>query len=89
MAFRRILMPQMIRHALPGFGNNWLVLLKTTALVSIIGLEDMVRMGSLAAGTTKAPFTFYMAVSIIFLFFTAVSTGLLKLIERKFSIQAR
>ncbi len=89
LAFRRILMPQMIRHALPGFGNNWLVLLKTTALVSIIGLEDMVRMGSLAAGTTKMPFTFYMAVSIIFLFFTAVSTGILKLVERKFSIQAR
>ncbi|ORT50104.1 ABC transporter [Vibrio sp. qd031] len=89
MTFRRILLPQMIRHALPGFGNNWLVLLKTTALVSIIGLEDMVRVSSLAAGTTKAPFTFYMAVSIIFLFFTSVSTGLLKLVERKFSIQAR
>ncbi|MPW36758.1 ABC transporter permease [Vibrio sp. B1Z05] len=89
LAFRRILLPQMIRHALPGFGNNWLVLLKTTALVSIIGLEDMVRVSSLAAGTTKMPFTFYMAVSIIFLIFTAVSTGLLKLVERKFSIQAR
>jgi len=89
MSFRRILLPQMIRHALPGFGNNWLVLLKTTALVSIIGLEDMVRMSSLAAGTTKMPFTFYMAVAIIFLFFTSVSTGLLKLVERKFSIHAR
>ncbi|OBT13950.1 ABC transporter [Vibrio sp. UCD-FRSSP16_10] len=89
LAFRRILLPQMIRHALPGFGNNWLVLLKTTALVSIIGLEDMVRVSSLAAGTTKMPFTFYMAVSIIFLLFTAVSTGLLKIVERKFSIQAR
>ncbi|AIU67258.1 ABC transporter [Vibrio coralliilyticus] len=89
LAFRRILLPQMIRHALPGFGNNWLVLLKTTALVSIIGLEDMVRMSSLAAGSTKMPFTFYMAVAIIFLFFTSVSTGLLKLVERKFSIHAR
>ncbi|MGR5320355.1 ABC transporter permease [Vibrio alfacsensis] len=89
MSFRRILLPQMIRHALPGFGNNWLVLLKTTALVSIIGLEDMVRISSLAAGTTKMPFTFYMAVAIIFLFFTSVSTGLLKLVERKFSIHAR
>ncbi|WP_261817146.1 ABC transporter permease [Vibrio gallicus] len=89
LAFKRVLFPQMIRHALPGFGNNWLVLLKTTALVSLIGLEDMVRVGSLAAGTTKMPFTFYMAVSIIFLFFTAVSTGILKLVERKFSIQAR
>ncbi|MGP8308202.1 ABC transporter permease [Vibrio sp. YIC-376] len=89
LSFRRILLPQMIRHALPGFGNNWLVLLKTTALVSIIGLDDMVRMSSLAAGSTKMPFTFYMAVAIIFLFFTSVSTGLLKLVERKFSIHAR
>ncbi len=69
MSFRRILLPQMIRHAIPGFGNNWLVLLKTTALVSIIGLEDMVRISSLAAGSTKMPFTFYMAVAIIFLVF--------------------
>ncbi len=87
MSFRRILLPQMIRHAIPGFGNNWLVLLKTTAL--IIGLEDMVRISSLAAGSTKMPFTFYMAVAIIFLFFTSVSTGLLKLLERKFSIHTR
>ncbi|EGR2391083.1 ABC transporter permease [Vibrio cholerae] len=89
MSFRRILLPQIIRHAIPGFGNNWLVLLKTTALVSIIGLEDMVRISSLAAGSTKMPFTFYMAVAIIFLFFTSVSTGLLKLLERKFSIHTR
>lgn len=89
MSFRRILLPQMIRHALPGFGNNWLVLLKTTALVSIIGLEDMVRVSALAAGSTKMPFTFYMAVALIFLFFTSVSTGLLKVVERKFSIHAR
>lgn len=89
LAFRRILLPQMIRHALPGFGNNWLVLLKTTALVSIIGLDDMVRVSSLAAGSTKMPFTFYMSVALIFLFFTSVSTGLLKVVERKFSIHAR
>lgn len=89
LAFRRILLPQMIRHALPGFGNNWLVLLKTTALVSIIGLEDMVRVSALAAGSTKMPFTFYMTVAVIFLLFTSVSTGLLKLVERKFSIHTR
>ncbi|NIY81518.1 ABC transporter permease [Vibrio hepatarius] len=89
LSFRRILLPQMIRHALPGFGNNWLVLLKTTALVSIIGLEDMVRVSSLAAGSTKMPFTFYMVVAIIFLLFTSISTGLLKVVERKFSIHAR
>ena len=89
LAFRRILLPQMIRQALPGFGNNWLVLLKTNALVSIICLEDMLRVSALAAGSTKMPFTFYMTVALIFLFFTSVSTGLLKLVERKFSIHAR
>ena len=56
--FLRILLPQMIRHAIPGFGNNWLVLVKTTALVSIIGLDDMVRKAALAAGATRKPFTF-------------------------------
>ena len=87
--FRRVLFPQMVRHALPGFGNNWLVLLKTTALVSVIGLDDMVRKAALAAGTTQLPFTFYMAVAFIFLVFTAISTTLLKWAERHYSIQTR
>ncbi|MGF1833812.1 ABC transporter permease [Photobacterium sanguinicancri] len=89
LAFRRVLFPQMIRHALPGFGNNWLVLLKTTALVSIIGLDDMVRKGSLAAGTTQMPFTFYMTIAVIFLLFTTLSTSALKWAERRFSIHTR
>ncbi|WP_194704529.1 MULTISPECIES: ABC transporter permease [Vibrio] len=89
LAFRRILLPQMIRHAIPGFGNNWLVLLKTTALVSIIGLDDMVRVGALAAGSTKMPFTFYMTIAVIFLFFTSVSIALLRLLERKYTLHTR
>ena len=87
--FRRVLFPQMVRHALPGFGNNWLVLMKTTALVSVIGLDDMVRKAGLAAGTTQLPFTFYMAVALIFLVFTAFSTTLLKWAERHYAIQTR
>lgn len=87
--FSRVLFPQMMRHALPGLGNNWLVLLKTTALVSVIGLDDMVRKAGLAAGSTQLPFTFYMAVALIFLLFTAVSTTLLKWLERRYAIQTR
>ncbi len=83
--FRRILFPQMMRHALPGFGNNWLVLLKTTALVSVIGLDDMVRKASLAAGATQKPFTFYLLVAAIFLAFTTLSTLLLQWAERRYS----
>lgn len=89
LVFRRILFPQMMRHALPGLGNNWLVLLKTTALVSIIGLDDMVRKASLAAGATQLPFTFYLAVAIIFLLFTTLSTSMLKWAERHYAIQTR
>ena len=86
---RRILLPQMMRHALPGLGNNWLVLLKTTALVSIIGLDDMVRKAGLAAGATQLPFTFYMAVALTFLFFTTVSTSLLRWAERHYALHTR
>ena len=49
LVFRRIRFPQMMRHALPGISNNWMVLLKTTALVSVIGLSDMVRVAAEAS----------------------------------------
>jgi arginine/ornithine transport system permease protein len=87
--FRRILLPQMVRHALPGFGNNWLVLVKTTALVSIIGLDDMVRKASMAAGATRLPFTFYVVVAINFLLITTVSIYLLKYLEERYSLGVR
>ncbi|MGD8242742.1 MAG: ABC transporter permease [Desulfobacterales bacterium] len=83
--FRRILMPQMIRHAIPGFGNNWLVLVKTTALVSIIGLDDMVRKASLAAGATRLPFTFYLVVAFNYLIITSISVYLLRWLETRYS----
>ncbi len=83
--FRRILFPQMVRHALPGFGNNWLVLIKTTALVSIIGLDDLVRKAYLASGATKKPFTFYMVVAINYLAITSVSIFVLNLLEKKYN----
>ncbi len=89
MVFRRILLPQMVRHALPGFGNNWLVLIKTTALVSIIGLDDMVRKAAMAAGATRKPFTFYVAVAINYLLITTVSIYILKYLEKRYSVGVR
>jgi len=83
--FFRILLPQMVRHAIPGFGNNWLVLTKATALVSIIGLDDMVRKASLAAGATRMPFTFYAAVAGIYLMITTISIYLLRWLENRYS----
>ena len=83
--FFRILFPQMLRHALPGFGNNWLVLVKATALVSVIGLDDMVRKAALAAGATRMPFTFYLVVAINYLIITTVSVYLLGWLEKRYS----
>ncbi len=82
----RILLPQMVRHAIPGFGNNWLVLTKATALVSIIGLDDMVRKASLASGATRMPFTFYSVVAINYLIITTVSIYLLQWLENRYSL---
>lgn len=85
MAFRRIVGPQMLRFAIPSFTNNWLVLVKSTALVSVIGLNDMMFKASQAAGSTRQPFTFYLAVALLYLAVTTVSVVLLRLLERRVS----
>ncbi len=87
--FLRITLPAMVRHALPGFGNNWLVLAKTTALVSVIGLQDMVYSASLAGGSTRKPFTFYCVVAFLFLIITGVSDVGVRWLDRRFSVGVR
>lgn len=83
---RRIVLPQMVRHAIPGFANNWLIMIKASALVSIIGLDDMIHRAGLAAATTRAPFTFYMAVALIYLLLTSVSIFALSRLEARYSL---
>ncbi len=83
---RRIVFPQMVRHAIPGFANNWLVMLKASALVSIIGLDDLVHRAGLAAASTRSPFTFYVTVALIYLCLTSVSIFLLSRLEVRYSL---
>jgi arginine/ornithine transport system permease protein len=84
--FVRIVLPQMVRFAIPSFANNWLVLVKSTALVSVIGLGDMMQRAGLAAGATREPFTFYTAVALLYLAITTVSVLLLGQLERRYSL---
>ena len=84
--FVRITFPLMVRHALPGFSNNWMVLVKTTALVSVIGLHDMVYNAGVAGGSTRQPFTFYLVVALMFLCITGISDFGLQWANRRFSI---
>jgi polar amino acid transport system permease protein len=82
LAFRRVTAPQMLRIALPGLGNNWLVLLKDTSLVSVIALNDLLRMTSVAVERTRKPFEFYAAACAIYLLMTAISTLAIARAER-------
>ncbi|MCV2348787.1 ABC transporter permease [Paucibacter sp. Y2R2-4] len=85
----RITWPQMFRHALPGLSNNWLVLIKSTAIVSVIGLSDLMTRGQQAAGSTREPFVFYLAVALIYLLFTTASEFLFNWLEKRFSTGVR
>lgn len=72
-AFRLVVFPQLIRVALPGLGNNWMVLLKETSLVSVITLPDIMFITTRANVATKEPFLFFGAAMAIYLFFSMIS----------------
>jgi His/Glu/Gln/Arg/opine family amino acid ABC transporter permease subunit len=81
LVWRLVIIPQMWRYALPGLGNLWLTLLKDTALISVVGLEDLMRKTSVAAGSTHDPLTFYSIAAGLYLSFTSVSLVGLALLE--------
>lgn len=83
--FRRIMFPAMMRYALPGIGNNWQVILKATALVSILGLNDVVKATQLAGKGTYLPFFFALVAGVVYLIFTTLSNGILLWLERRYS----
>ena len=74
LTFRRVILPQMWRFALPGLGNVWMVLIKATALISVIQLEELMRSADIAARATRLPFTFFFVASLLYLAITIVST---------------
>lgn len=80
--FFRIIMPQMWRVALPGLGNLFLVLLKDTALVSVVGLHDLMYFAQNGARSTQKAFDFYMAAALLYLLMTTVVMALMHVLER-------
>jgi polar amino acid transport system permease protein len=81
----KIVIPQVIRLALPGLGNLWLVLLKDTALVAVIALPDLLRETQIAVGATREPFFFFSVAMLIYFTLSMLSSSLLSLIERRYS----
>ena len=84
--FWRITLPQMVRYALPGYTNNWLVLIKATALVSLIGLQDMTYLAKQASAATREPFVFLLFAAGLYLVFTSASLWVLKRLNARYSL---
>lgn len=87
--FRHVVFPQMMRYALPGIGNNWMVMLKATALVSIIGLADLVKAAQDAGKSTYQLFYFLVLAALIYLLITSASNVALRWLERRYNAGTR
>lgn len=79
--FWHIERPQLLRLALPGLGNLWINLLKDTALVSVIALNDLMRAANIAVGATKKPFLFYLTICLVYWAICACCERLLSTME--------
>ncbi len=82
---RRIIIPAMVPYALGGLSNLWLVLIKDSALISVVGYSELLYTAKQAAGTTKHYFLFYLIAAAIYLVLTVFSSTVFQLIERRVS----
>lgn len=82
LMMRRITLPAMLPFAIPGLANLWLIATKDTALLAVVGFDELTQTTRTAAGATKSYFTFFIAAGIIYLTLTLVSTAFLARLER-------
>ncbi len=81
----QLILPQMWRIALPGLGNLFMILMKDTALVSVIGLEEIMRRSQIAVTASKEPFTFYMVAAFLYLGLTVIAMTGMHFLEKRAS----
>ena len=84
--FLDVVFPQMMLRALPGIGNQWLITVKESALVSIVGLEELMRKSVIGAGATHDPLAFYLSAAGLYVCVTTVSSIALKALENRFQL---
>ena len=83
--FFKVIMPQMLRLALPNISNVWQITLKDTSLISVTGLVEIMRQSYIAAGSTRDPLFFYSFAAVLYLLLTFVSMKFLNNLEKKYS----
>lgn len=83
LTFRRVILPCMLPAALPGLGNLWMIAVKDTSLVSVVGTTELVTVTKQAAGSTRAYFLFYLACAAIYLVITLISNRGFRFLEAR------
>ena len=83
--FYKIIMPQVLRLAIPNLSNVWQITLKDTSLISVTGLVEIMRQSYVAAGSTRDPLFFYSVAALLYLFLTFISMKLINRLELKYS----
>ena len=83
--FIYVILPQVLRLAIPNLGNVWQMTLKDTALISVTGLVEIMRQSYIAAGSTRNPLFFYIFAAVIYLILTTFSLKFFNKLERKYN----
>ena len=83
--FYKIILPQMLRLAIPNLSNVWQITLKDTSLISVTGLVEIMRQSYIAAGSTRDPLFFYTCAALLYLFLTFISMKLINKMELRYS----
>jgi len=83
--FYKIILPQMLRLAIPNLSNVWQITLKDTSLISVTGLVEIMRQSYIAAGSTRDPLFFYSFAAVLYLLLTYISMKLINKLEVKYS----
>ena len=83
--FYKIILPQMMRLAIPNLSNVWQITLKDTSLISVTGLVEIMRQSYIAAGSTRDPLFFYSFAAVLYLLLTYLSMKLINKLEVKYS----
>jgi len=81
----KIILPQVLRLAIPNLSNVWQITLKDTSLISVTGLVEIMRQSYIAAGSTRDPLFFYSFAAVLYLLLTYLSMKLINRLEIKYS----
>ena len=83
--FYKVVLPQMLRLAIPNLSNVWQITLKDTSLISVTGLVEIMRQSYIAAGSTRDPLFFYSFAALLYLLLTYLSMKLINRLEKNYS----